>query len=127
MQLRHELKVAKAAGTLFKVTAASLTVLKVAGSAGPMSKRGAVFELGIYNKAQVNVLLFRGSKRYARARMKVLQGGERKATYQLNLKHLQTVLEILKLAQSIQNAQPSAVTSEASNSAEVGKKAEHEA
>lgn len=44
----------------------------------------------------------------------------------ITLKHLWTVLDILKLAQSIQNAQPSAVASEASNSAEVGKKPERE-
>jgi len=42
------------------------------------------------------------------------------------LKIFRTVLEILKLAESTQNVQPSAVTSEASNSAEVGKKPEHE-
>jgi len=44
----------------------------------------------------------------------------------INSEHLRTLLEILKFAQPIQNVQPSAVTSEASNSAEVGKKPEHE-
>ncbi len=44
----------------------------------------------------------------------------------INSEHLRTVLEKLKLAQPIQNVQPSTVTSEASNSAEVGKKPEHE-